>query len=159
MKRALCLLALAGALGSAASPPPAAGVLVHNAWARPTVPGQNSGGGFLTLENPGQAADRLVSARTPAAASTELHSMKMEGLVMRMRQVEGIELPPGQKVELKPGGLHVMFFGLKAALKQGDVLPVTLQFEKAGEITVQMKVGSGAVPAAVQPHHGQHAPR
>ena len=107
--------------------------------ARATNPGQTVGGGFVKITN-GGAADRLVSARAEVSGSVELHTMRMEGDVMRMRQVDGIELPAGQTVELKPGGLHMMFMGLKAPLKAGDSFPLTLKFEKAGEVTVQVKV-------------------
>lgn len=114
---------------------------IGHPWARPTAPGQPNGGGYLKLTN-GGAADKLVSARSDVAASVELHSMGMDGNVMRMRQVDAIELPAGQVVELKPGGLHIMFNGLKAPLKEGDSFPVKLTFEKAGEVTVDVKVGA-----------------
>ncbi len=107
--------------------------------ARATAPGQPSGGGYLTLSNAG-ANDRLLSVSANVSKSVELHSMSMEGDVMRMRQVEAIELPAGKAVELKPGGLHIMFIGLKAPLKQGDTFPLKLKFEKAGEVTVQVNV-------------------
>lgn len=107
--------------------------------ARATSAGQAVGGGFLKLSN-GGAADKLVSASTEVAKSVELHTMRMEGDVMRMRQLDAIELPAGQTVELKPGGMHLMFMGLKAPLKAGDSFPLKLRFEKAGEVTVQVKV-------------------
>lgn len=107
--------------------------------ARPTNPGQQVGAGYLKLSNQG-AADRLLSASSPVAASVELHSMSMEGDVMKMRQVDAIDLPAGQTVELKPGGYHLMLMGLKAPLKAGDKLPLTLKFEKAGEIVVTVNV-------------------
>ena len=117
---------------------------------RATAAGQAVGGGFLKLTN-GGPADRLVSARSPASSTVELHTMRMEGDVMRMREVEAIELPAGQTVELKPGGLHLMLMGLKAPLKAGETVPVTLKFEKAGEVTVQLKVeGAGQ---ATMGHH------
>lgn len=106
---------------------------------RATAAGQSVGGGFLKLTN-GGPADRLVAASSPASKTVELHTMRMDGDVMRMREVEAIELPAGQTVELKPGGLHLMLMGLKAPLKAGDSVPVTLKFEKAGEVTVQLKV-------------------
>ncbi len=120
------------------------------AYARATAPAQPAGGGFLTLHN-GGAADRLVSAQAPVSSTVELHTMRMDGDVMRMRQVEAIDLPAGQKVELKPGGLHLMFIGLKAPLKAGDSFPLTLKFEKAGELTVSVRVE--AVGAAAEPAH------
>ena len=74
------------------------------------------------------------------AASAEMHTMSMEGTVMRMRQIDAIDVPAGQTVELKPGSLHIMFMGLKSPLKVGDSIPVTLKFEKAGEVKVDVKV-------------------
>ena len=122
---------------------------VSRPYARATAPGQPVGGGFMTIANKG-ADDRLLSATAKVAKSVELHSMSMEGDVMRMRQVEGIALPAGQSVELKPGALHMMFMGLKAPLKAGDKVPVTLKFEKAGDLTVRISVQA---PGAGAPAH------
>lgn len=113
-------------------------IKIGHPYARATVAGQ-PGGAFLKLDNAG-ADDKLLSAQTELASRTELHSMAMEGDVMRMRQVDGIALPSGKTVELKPGGLHLMLFGLKAPLKSGDKFPLTLRFEKAGEVTVTVNV-------------------
>ena len=113
-------------------------VKIEGAWARPTVPGQQAGGGFLSITS--AAADRLLGGSTQAAQQFELHTMAMKGDVMEMRQVDTIDLPAGKKVELRPGGLHVMFIGLKAPLKVGDKVPVTLKFEKAGELKVDFAV-------------------
>lgn len=136
---------------------------IERPWARATVPGQPAGGAFLKLENRG-GEDRLLSARSPAAARVELHTMSMDGNVMRMRQVESIALPAGATVELKPGALHIMLIGLKAPLKQGERIPLTLQFEKAGEVTVEVDVASlvpggaaaGATPASGHSHGQSH---
>jgi periplasmic copper chaperone A len=115
-------------------------VKVDQPWARPTVPGQQGGGGFLSITS--ATADRLVSGSTPLAERFELHTMAMKGDVMEMRQVDAIELPAGQTVQLKPGGLHVMFIGLKQPLALGSKVPVTLKFEKAGEVKVEFDVVS-----------------
>ena len=115
---------------------------IGHPYARTTAAGQASGGGYLKLENKG-ADDKLLSASADVAASVELHSMSMEGDVMRMRQVDGIALPKGKTVELKPGGFHIMFMGLKAPLKSGDKFPLKLKFEKAGEVTVTVNVEAG----------------
>ncbi len=112
---------------------------VEQPWARPTVEGQGAGGGFLRIVG-GPTADRLLSAQTEVARSVELHTMTMDGNVMRMRQVDAIEVPAGQTVELKPGGLHIMFMGLKAPLKTGSSFALTLRFEKAGEQRVEVQV-------------------
>jgi copper(I)-binding protein len=129
-------------------------VKVESAWARPTVAGQQGGGGYLTLTSP--VADRLLGGHTPAAERIELHAMTMQGDVMQMRQVPAIELPAGRAVKLEPGGLHVMFLGLKQPLAAGSKLPVTLQFEKAGEVKVEFDV-TPRPPAAGHPgHHHKH---
>lgn len=117
---------------------------IGHPYARSTGPGMRTGGAYLSLENKGPA-DRLLSASSPVAAEVQLHVMKMEGDVMRMREVEAIDLPTGQTVTLAPGGLHVMLVGLKAPLKQGDKFPLTLKFEKSGETVVTVNVeGAGA---------------
>ena len=119
-------------------------VKVEAAWARPTVAGQQGGGGFVTLTS--AAADRLLGGTTPLAQQVELHMMAMQGDVMQMRQVEAIDLPAGKKVELKSGGLHIMFTGLKQPLALGSKLPVTLKFEKAGDVKVEFVVAARAAP-------------
>ena len=115
-------------------------VKVDRAWARPTVTGQQGGGGFMTITSP--AADRLVGGSTALAERFELHTMSMKGDVMEMRQVDAIDLPAGKTVELKPGGLHVMFIGLKQPLTIGSKVPVMLKFEKAGDVKVEFDVMS-----------------
>jgi periplasmic copper chaperone A len=135
---------LAGALALSAFVA-AAQVKVEGAWARPTVPGQQAGGGYLTLSSP--VADKLLGGSTPAAQRFELHTMAMKGDVMEMREVDGVELPAGRKVEFKPGGLHVMFMGLRAPLKVGTKVPVTLKFQKADEVKVEFEVTSRAPSA------------
>ena len=124
---------------------------IGHPWARPTADGQKVGGGYLKLTNAG-AADRLVSASSEVSDSVELHTMSMDGTVMRMRQVDGIDLPAGQTVELKPGGLHIMFIGLKAPLQEGSKFPVKLKFEKAGEVMVDVKVQQPKGAAAEHKH-------
>jgi periplasmic copper chaperone A len=116
-------------------------ITIGHPYARATAAGQSTGGGFMKLVNAG-GADRLVSASADVSKSVELHMMKMEGDVMQMRQVDSIELAPGKIVELKPGGYHVMFIGLKAPLKVGDAFPMKLKFEKAGEVEVTVNVES-----------------
>jgi periplasmic copper chaperone A len=137
---------LIGSALALAAPFAAAQVKVEGAWARPTVPGQQGGGGFVTLTS--AAGDKLVGGSTPVAQRFELHTMAMKGDVMEMRQVEAIELPAGKAVKLEPGGLHVMFIGLKQALPLGSKVPVTLKFEKAGEVKVEFEVMSRPVAAA-----------
>ena len=130
--------------------PALAQVKVEGAWARPTVPGQQGGGGFMTLHS--ERADRLLGGSTPLAERFELHTMTMQGDVMEMRQVDTIDLPAGQRIELKPGGLHVMFIGLKRPLTVGSKLPVTLRFERAGEVKVEMTVMAKPAPVSEHKH-------
>ncbi len=130
---------------------------IGHPYTRPTREGQQVGGGYLKLANKG-VADRLVSAASPAAASVEIHSMSMEGDVMKMRQVDAIDLPTGATVLLQPGGYHLMLMGLKAPLKAGDKIPLTLKFERAGEVVVTVNVelpkpATGADSTAVPHKH------
>jgi copper(I)-binding protein len=109
--------------------------------ARPSAPGQRSGGAYLTIENRGNSADRLVSASSPAAQSVEIHTMSMEGNVMKMREVGTIEVSPGEKVAMEPGkGYHLMLMNLKQPLQPGEKFPLTLDFEKAGKAEVSVTV-------------------
>ena len=127
---------------------------IGHPYARVTVAGQPIGGGFLKLNNRG-GDDKLLSATAAVSASVEMHTMNMDGDVMRMRQVDAIPLPAGKTVELKPGGYHLMFVGLKAPLKAGEKFPLKLKFEKAGEIEVIVNVeasGAAAGPAAAHVH-------
>ncbi len=112
---------------------------IAHPYARATVVGQTSGGAFLSVVNQG-ADDALISASGDVAAEVELHSMAMEGNVMKMRQIDRLALPAGKTVQLSPGGYHLMLLGLKAPLKAGDSFPLTLKFEKAGEVTVKVRV-------------------
>src|SRR5882757_10617805 len=121
---------------------------IGHPWSRATPPTAESGGGFLAITNTGTTPDRLIAVKSPAADKVEIHEMKMDGNIMRMREVEkGIEIPPGATVELKPGGFHVMFMGLKAPFAKEAKVPLTLVFEKAGSIDVELMVQAmGAQP-------------
>ena len=121
-------------------------LVITQAWTRATPGGAKTGGGFLTIENKGSAPDKLISASADAAGKVEVHEMATTDGVMKMRPVEGgLSIDPGKTVKLAPGGFHLMMMELKAPLKQGDKLPVTLQFEKAGKVAVTLDVqGVGA---------------
>ncbi|MBC2773857.1 DUF1775 domain-containing protein [Rhizobium sp. AQ_MP] len=107
------------------------------------LPGQPVGGGFVTITNKGGEDDRLVSATSAQAGEVQLHEMAMEGDVMKMRQLtDGIAIPAGQTVELKPGGLHLMFYKVAEPFQEGGTVNVTLTFEKAGTVEVALPVGS-----------------
>jgi copper(I)-binding protein len=122
-------------------------IKVENAYTRATVPGQQVAGGFMKIENKG-AADQLVSASSPVAGEVQLHEMAMDGNVMKMRQVKDIAVPAGGAVELKPGGMHLMFMNIKAPLTAGETVPVKLKFAKAGEVEVKMPVNAMGNPGA-----------
>lgn len=143
----VALLALAALAGPALADGP---VSVTGAWARAGAPAAKAGAAFLTVTNAGSAPDRLVAARTPIAEKAELHTHLMDNGVMKMRAVDAIDVAPGAPVTLKPGGLHVMLMGLKQPLTEGSRFPVTLTFDKAGAVTVEVTV-QGA--AAMGPAH------
>ncbi|MEY3475374.1 MAG: hypothetical protein RL087_1832 [Pseudomonadota bacterium] len=121
----LCL----GLPAAAQAPAAAAPVTVEGAWVRPTVPGQKGTGAFMRIT--AKEGMKLVGAASPAAGVTEVHEMKMEGNVMRMRAITALDLPAGQTVELKPGGYHVMLMDLKAALPKDTTVPITLMLRDA----------------------------
>jgi periplasmic copper chaperone A len=125
---------------------------IGHPYARPTAPAQPTGGGYLTLTSKGRA-DRLLSASSPIAREVQIHSMKMEGDVMRMREVDAIDMPADKLVELKPGGFHLMLMGLKEPLKAGQVFPLKLRFEKAGEVAVEVSVDAPGAPEAQHKKH------
>lgn len=118
-------------------------LLIGHPWARATPGNATNGAAYLSVTNNGTEADRLIKADTPAAMA-ELHISRMDGGVMQMRPMDGLEIPPGGTVTLSPGGMHVMLMGLTSPLKQGDKVPMTLTFAKAGAVTVDVLVESVA---------------
>ncbi len=148
-------LAAAAALLVAAAQ--AQNVDVKDAWARATVPGQKATGAFMQLTS--RDGNRLVGAASPVAGVVEVHEMKMEGDVMRMRAIAGLDLPAGKAVELKPGGYHVMLMDLKTALRKDSSIPLTLVFKDAKGVEsrqeVSLPVLTGAPAGAAMGHgHG-----
>ncbi|NKK64394.1 copper chaperone PCu(A)C [Rhizobium leguminosarum] len=114
---------------------------ISGGFAKAMLPGQPVGGGFFTVKNNGQADDRLVSVRSPAAGEVQIHEMVTKDNVMRMRQLkDGIAIAAGETVKLEPGNLHLMFQKVKSPFKQGDEVPVTLTFEKAGKVDLVLRV-------------------
>jgi periplasmic copper chaperone A len=111
---------------------------VNNAWAGATPGKAENGAAYVTIISP--TGDRLVSVSTPIAKKAELHTMSMQGMVMKMRPISGVEIPPGQPVSLKPGGEHIMLLGLNQPLREGQSFPLTLDFENAGARTVTVTV-------------------
>jgi hypothetical protein len=117
-------------------------------WTRATPPSARTGGGFMTITNKGTVADKLVSARSNASDKVEIHEVQMDGSVMRMRELaNGLEIAPGATVMLKPGGYHIMFMELKAPIAKDAKVPLTLVFEKAGSVDVELTAQAmGAMP-------------
>ena len=118
-------------------------VVVSSAWSRATPNGAKIGVGYIRLTNTGTENDRLVSLSSDAAAKTEIHEMTMKEGVMTMRPLpQGIDLDPGETVELKPGGTHIMFIDLVRPLKEGQTITAKLVFERAGSGTIGFDVES-----------------
>ncbi len=131
----------------------AAPVAVEGAWARASVQGQRASGAFMRLTAP--EATRLVRVESPAAGVAEVHEMKMDGNVMKMRALPGLDLPAGQAVELRPGGYHLMLMDLKAPLVKGASVPLTLVFQDARGVQSQQQV---QLPVATSAPGGQAGP-
>ncbi|QQN61719.1 copper chaperone PCu(A)C [Bradyrhizobium diazoefficiens] len=121
-------------------------LVISQAWSRATPGGAKVAGGFLTIENKGSAPDKLVAVSAEIAGKVEVHEMAMDNGVMKMRPLDkGLVIEPGKTVKLAPGGNHLMLQDLKRPFKQGDKVPVTLEFEKAGKVAVSLDVqGVGA---------------
>jgi len=123
-------------------------ITVQDAWMRATPPGAKIAAGYLTIRNAG-SADRLVGATSPAAERVETHVTARDGDMMRMREVKGYDVPAKGTLELKPAGAHLMLVNIKAPLKEGTSVPVTLMFQNAGDIKVAFQVR----PLAGGEHH------
>ena len=149
MQLSRLLIAAACALGTL---PALAQTTVKDPWVRGTVAQQKATGAFMQITS--KQGGKLVSAASPVAGIVEIHEMKMEGNVMKMAAVPGLELPAGKTVELKPGGYHVMLMDLKQPLKAGDTVPLTLTVEgKDGKKeTLELKAPVRALGAAMD--HG-----
>ncbi|WP_417307402.1 copper chaperone PCu(A)C [Devosia sp.] len=128
---------------------------LSGAFSRATAPNAPVAGGYVTITNTGDSDDRLVAASSPVAGMVQLHEMKMDGDVMKMGELEdGISVPAGETVTLAPGGLHLMFMKLNDQLVEGETVPVTLTFEKAGSVDIDLAIGSSA---ATEPGHDHSA--
>jgi copper(I)-binding protein len=143
---AACVAALVAVALARAQDVKAGDLVVSAAWSRATPSGAKIGGGYLTIENKGSTPDKLIGGSTEVAGAVQVHEMSTQNGIMKMRPVEGgLTIEPGETVKLAPGGYHLMLMDLKAPLKQGEKLPVTLDFEKAGKLTVTFDVrGIGA---------------
>lgn len=116
----------------------AGALAIGNVWARASA--TQTSAAYLTIENNGAEADTLLEARSPVAGTVEIHDMTMEDMVMRMRRLDNLPVAAGESVELAPGGKHIMLIGLSGPLEEGATVPLTLVFEKAGELAVEAPV-------------------
>jgi periplasmic copper chaperone A len=122
-------------------------LVISQAWTRATPNGAKIGGGYLTIENKGSAPDKLIGVSGDIAGKIEVHEMAMNNGVMKMRPLDkGLAIEPGKTVKLAPGGYHLMIMDLKSPLKQGDHVPLTLEFEKAGKVQVTLDVQAVGAP-------------
>lgn len=147
----VALAAMSALTAGAAQPAKTGGIAIEQAWTRATPPNAPVAGGFLTIRNSGDRADRLVSVTSPDANSVEIHQMTMDGGVMRMRKLaDGLPIDARSVVMLKPGGYHLMFIGPTRPIVEGGTVTATLRFEKAGTREVRFDVralgSSGAKP-------------
>jgi copper(I)-binding protein len=152
-KSLLLAIALALSVTMAAAHEYKVGALkIDHPWARATPKGVTIGGGYMKITNTGSEPDRLIGGSATFAGRFEVHQMMMNGGIMQMRPLaEGLEIKPGETVELRPGSFHVMFVDLKQPLAQGQKLGGSLQFQKAGKVDVEFAVESiGGTPAGDQ---------
>ncbi|MGA2311079.1 MAG: copper chaperone PCu(A)C [Xanthobacteraceae bacterium] len=139
------------AVGAEAADYDVGSIHIAQPWARATPKGASSGAGYMTVTNNGTTPDRLSCVSSDAAAKCQIHTMTVEGGVMKMRPVEGgLEIKPGETIMLKPSSLHVMFVDLKHPLEQGKMVGATLKFEKAGTVDVELPIAAigAAMPGA-----------
>jgi len=133
-------------------------LVIHQPWSRATPKNAPVAGGYLKITNTGTAPDRLVGGSADGAKRFEIHEMKMDGGVMKMRELkDGLEIPPGATVELKPGSYHIMMMNLSRPLAKGDKVKGSLAFEKAGKVDVEFAVeGIGGSPAGMKMNEHGH---
>ncbi|MCF4099676.1 copper chaperone PCu(A)C [Maritalea mediterranea] len=129
-------------------------IKIEKAWTRATPNGAKAGGAFVTLTNQGEAADRLIDAKSDVAKNVEIHEMNMTDGVMNMQQLEaGLEIKPGETVELKPGSFHIMMMGLNQTIKVDEMISITLVFEEAGDVDVMFPAAPLGAPAMDHNNH------
>ena len=132
------------------------GLKISEPWARASPKGAPVGGGYLTITNTGKSPDRLIGGSVGFAKRVEIHEMKMENDVMKMRMLpDGLTIKPGETVTLKPGGYHIMFMGLNQSFEEGSAVPVVLTFEKAGEVAVELPVAKMGAKSPDGMDHGK----
>jgi copper(I)-binding protein len=138
------LFLIATASCNAPSNSQAPALAIEQAWAAPTPAGVDVSAGYLSIVNGTAAEDRLLGATSPRAERIELHEMSIDGAVMRMRGVDTLTIAPGEHVELGPGGMHLMFYGVTEPFTEGQDIPVQLTFETAGPVNVTLPVRRAA---------------
>ena len=152
MAAAVATVALTGA--AVAHDYKAGTLQIDHPWSRATPGGASVAAGYLVVKNTGTAPDRLISATVPFAGRVEIHEMAMKDGVMVMRPIpDGLTIPAGGSVELKPGGYHIMFMDLKSPLKEGTSVDGTLTFEKAGSVPVKFQVEGLGASGSAHPGH------
>ena len=137
MKKISVLLVVLLAAAAYAQDPKVGAITIGHPWARATPGAVKNSAAFMEFDNKG-AADKLISVTGDIAKDIQIHSMITDAGVMKMREIKSLDIPANGKVELKPGGFHVMLIGLKDGLKEGATFPLKLKFERAGEVTVQV---------------------
>jgi copper(I)-binding protein len=131
-------------------------MVIMGPWARATIGQVRTGAAYLTVVNHGATGDRLLAVSTPVAAEAQLHSNTMDEGVMKMRPLEAVEIPAKGSAVLEPGGFHVMLMGVKAPLEEGDAFPMTLTFETAGSVEVEVHVQGIAAMHGGSAEEGSH---
>lgn len=140
----LMLLAACMSLPATAHEYRLGGLEIVHPWARASAEGAKNGAAYLDIVSHAETPDRLIAARSPQAASTELHMHMSENGIMTMRPVEAVEIAPGEHVVMRPGSFHIMLLGLSGPLVEGQSFPLVLTFGKAGEIEVSVTIASAA---------------
>ena len=149
---AVLLLLSGGAI--AAEPARIGDIMIEQAWARATPGKAPNGAAYFTLRAEGETPDRLVAAASPVAERAELHTHLMEDGVMKMRAIKAVEITPGSPTVFQPGGHHVMLMGLKAPLVEGERFPLTLTFERAGPVEIEVEIEKIGAMAPMKGHGG-----
>ncbi len=128
---------------------------LSSAWVRPTLGAGRTTAAYVSITNNGETTDRLVATEMPYARSVEIHTAGMEGGIMRMRRIEGLDIAPGETVHLAPGGIHIMAIDLSEPLKSGDEVALTLIFEQAGAMNISATVSLAAPSQGTQDTNSQ----
>lgn len=129
---------------------------IQHPWSRALPPVAPTGAAYMVIENRGETSDTLISASTPVAGYTELHEHVYQDDLMKMQRIEHVKIAPGEQVEFSPGGHHVMLFELKEPLVAGHSYPMTLTFERAGEVKIDVQVSKDSAHEDASQHSTDH---